>query len=46
MLHIMSKTLEFKKLIQEPGSFILSGAYDAISAGLIEEIGFKELVIR
>ena len=37
----MSKTKEFQKLIHEPGTFILPGAYDAMSAKLIEEIGFK-----
>lgn len=37
----MKKTNEFKKILQEPGSFILPGAYDAMSAKLIEQIGFK-----
>src|SRR6476469_2305574 len=40
---MISKTKEFKKLIQEPGSFILPGAYDAMSARLIEEIGYKAI---
>ena len=39
----MSKTRDFQKLIKEPGSFILPGAYDAMSARLIEEIGFKAI---
>ncbi|MFJ5713208.1 oxaloacetate decarboxylase [Neobacillus sp. NPDC093127] len=39
----MSKTNEFQKLIREPGSFISPGAYDAMSARLIEEIGFKAI---
>jgi 2-methylisocitrate lyase-like PEP mutase family enzyme len=39
----MNKTKEFQKLLVEPGSFILPGAYDAMSARLIEEIGFKAI---
>ncbi|PFO05819.1 carboxyvinyl-carboxyphosphonate phosphorylmutase [Bacillus sp. AFS076308] len=39
----MSKTKEFRNLLQEPGSFILPGAYDSMSARLIEEIGFKAI---
>jgi 2-methylisocitrate lyase-like PEP mutase family enzyme len=39
----MKKTYEFQKLLQEPGSFILPGAYDAMSAKLIEETGFKAI---
>ncbi|MDQ0972628.1 2-methylisocitrate lyase-like PEP mutase family enzyme [Neobacillus niacini] len=39
----MNKSKEFQKLLQEPGSFILPGAYDAMSAKLIEEIGFKAI---
>lgn len=39
----MSKTKQFQKLLHEPGSFILPGAYDAMSARLIEEIGFKAI---
>lgn len=39
----MKKTNEFQKLLQEPGSFILPGAYDAMSAKLIEENGFKAI---
>jgi 2-methylisocitrate lyase-like PEP mutase family enzyme len=39
----MSKTKEFQNLLKEPGSFILPGAYDAMSARLIEEIGFKAI---
>ncbi|WP_428911734.1 isocitrate lyase/PEP mutase family protein [Niallia sp. Krafla_26] len=39
----MSKTKEFQKLITEPGAFILPGAYDAMSARLIEEIGYKAI---
>ncbi|MFK9095015.1 oxaloacetate decarboxylase [Bacillus salipaludis] len=39
----MNKTKEFQTLMKEPGSFILPGAYDAMSARLIEEIGFKAI---
>lgn len=39
----MSKTKEFQKLLTEPGAFILPGAYDAMSARLIEEVGFKAI---
>ena len=39
----MSKTKAFKMTLHEPGSFILPGAYDAMSARLIEEIGYKAI---
>ncbi|MBT2730169.1 oxaloacetate decarboxylase [Bacillus sp. ISL-75] len=39
----MSKTKEFQKLIQKPVPFILPGAYDSMSARLIEEIGFNAI---
>ncbi|QIZ07514.1 oxaloacetate decarboxylase [Priestia megaterium] len=39
----MNKTKEFQKLLHQPGSFILPGAYDAMSARLIEEIGFQAI---
>jgi 2-methylisocitrate lyase-like PEP mutase family enzyme len=39
----MTKTKEFQKLLLEPGSFVLPGAYDAMSAKLIEETGFKAI---
>lgn len=39
----MKKTVELQKLLKAPGSFILPGAYDAMSARLIEEIGFKAI---
>ena len=39
----MKKTEQFQKLLQTPGSFILPGAYDAMSARLIEENGFKAI---
>ena len=39
----MNKCKDFQKLLREPGSFILPGAYDAMSAKLIEETGFKAI---
>ncbi|MEH6995027.1 oxaloacetate decarboxylase [Neobacillus drentensis] len=39
----MNKCKDFQKLFHEPGSFILPGAYDAMSAKLIEETGFKAI---
>lgn len=39
----MNKTKKFKELLREPGTFILPGAYDALSARLIEGIGFKAI---
>src|SRR5690625_5187799 len=39
----MRKTNQFKALLQEPGSFIMPGAFDAMSARLIEEAGFKSI---
>lgn len=39
----MNKCKDFQKLLQEQGSFILPGAYDAMSAKLIEETGFKAI---
>jgi 2-methylisocitrate lyase-like PEP mutase family enzyme len=39
----MSKCKNFQSLLREPGSFILPGAYDAMSAKLIEETGFKAI---
>ncbi|MEC1520791.1 oxaloacetate decarboxylase [Neobacillus niacini] len=39
----MNKCQDFQKLLREPGSFILPGAYDAMSAKLIEETGFKAI---
>jgi 2-methylisocitrate lyase-like PEP mutase family enzyme len=39
----MNKCNDFQKLLREPGSFILPGAYDAMSAKLIEETGFKAI---
>jgi 2-methylisocitrate lyase-like PEP mutase family enzyme len=37
----VNKTKQFQKLLHQPGSFILPGAYDSMSARLIEEIGFQ-----
>ncbi|MFB3163987.1 oxaloacetate decarboxylase [Neobacillus sp. 179-J 1A1 HS] len=39
----MSKCKDFQSLLREPGSFVLPGAYDSMSAKLIEEIGFKAI---
>ncbi|MEH7083233.1 oxaloacetate decarboxylase [Neobacillus drentensis] len=39
----MNKTKEFQNLLRKPESFILPGAYDAMSARLIEEIGFQAI---
>jgi 2-methylisocitrate lyase-like PEP mutase family enzyme len=39
----MNKCKDFQSLLREPGSFILPGAYDAMSAKLIEETGFKAI---
>lgn len=39
----MKKTEQFQALLREPDSFILPGAYDAMSARLIEETGFPAL---
>jgi 2-methylisocitrate lyase-like PEP mutase family enzyme len=39
----MNKCNDFQKLLREPSSFILPGAYDAMSAKLIEETGFKAI---
>jgi 2-methylisocitrate lyase-like PEP mutase family enzyme len=39
----MSKCKDFQSTLREPGSFILPGAYDAMSAKLIEETGFKAI---
>jgi 2-methylisocitrate lyase-like PEP mutase family enzyme len=39
----VNKTNQFQKLLHQPGSFILPGAYDAMSARLIEETGFQAI---
>ncbi|MBV7503668.1 isocitrate lyase/PEP mutase family protein [Bacillus sp. sid0103] len=39
----MNKTKEFQNLLHQPGAFILPGAFDAMSARLIEEIGFHAI---
>lgn len=39
----MNKTKQFQNLLHQPGSFILPGAYDAMSARLIEETGFQAI---
>mgnify|MGYP001379974344 CR=1 FL=1 len=37
----MKKNQAFRSLLNEPGSFILPGAYDAMSARIVEELGYK-----
>jgi 2-methylisocitrate lyase-like PEP mutase family enzyme len=39
----MNKCKDFQSLLRAPESFILPGAYDAMSAKLIEETGFKAI---
>src|SRR3954454_5291568 len=39
----MKKTEKFHSLLQKPAPFILPGAYDAMSAKLIEETGFQAI---
>ncbi|MGK7377929.1 isocitrate lyase/PEP mutase family protein [Planococcus sp. 1R117A] len=39
----MTKTQAFQRLLNDPGSFIIPGAYDAMTARLIEETGFKAI---
>jgi 2-methylisocitrate lyase-like PEP mutase family enzyme len=39
----VNKTKQFQNLLHQPGSFILPGAYDAMSARLIEETGFQAI---
>ena len=39
----MTKTQAFQRLLNDPGSFIIPGAYDAMTARLIEEAGFKAI---
>ncbi|MBT2654440.1 oxaloacetate decarboxylase [Bacillus sp. ISL-18] len=39
----MNKTKDFQELLKQQESFILPGAYDSMSARLIEEIGFKAI---
>ncbi|MDQ0257129.1 2-methylisocitrate lyase-like PEP mutase family enzyme [Evansella vedderi] len=38
-----TKTEKFQYLLQQPSSFILPGAYDSMSARLIEEMGFSAI---
>ncbi|MDN7247054.1 isocitrate lyase/PEP mutase family protein [Planococcus shenhongbingii] len=39
----MSKNKQFKALLQQPNAFILPGAYDGMTARLIEESGFPAI---
>jgi 2-methylisocitrate lyase-like PEP mutase family enzyme len=38
-----NRNIMFKELLYQPGTFILPGAYDAMSARIIEETGFKAI---
>ncbi|MFH1123313.1 MAG: oxaloacetate decarboxylase [Pseudomonadota bacterium] len=42
---MMNKTTLFKKLILDPEILILPGAYDAVSAKIIEQAGFKAVTL-
>lgn len=39
----MSKNKQFKALLQQPNAFILPGAYDGMTARLVEEAGFPAI---
>lgn len=39
----MNKQQKLKELIQSPGAFILPGAYDAMSARIIEQLGYEAI---
>lgn len=39
----MKKTEQFQQLLQKPSSFILPGAYDGMTARIIEETGFPAI---
>lgn len=39
----MNRNQEFRRLLNEPGAFILPGAFDAMSARIIEELGYKAI---
>jgi 2-methylisocitrate lyase-like PEP mutase family enzyme len=39
----MTKSGDFQKLLNEPGSFIVPGAYNPMTARLVEETGFKAI---
>ena len=41
----MKKTRQLRKLLKKPGIIIAPGAYDAISARIIEDAGFKATII-
>ncbi|MGC8870405.1 MAG: isocitrate lyase/PEP mutase family protein [Brevinematia bacterium] len=40
----IKKSTAFRKMLSEPGAIVLPGAYDALSARLIEEAGFKAII--
>ena len=39
----MKKSTIFRKMLQEPGVIVMPGAYDALSAKIIELVGFKAI---
>ncbi|MEM2498451.1 MAG: isocitrate lyase/PEP mutase family protein [Candidatus Nezhaarchaeales archaeon] len=40
----MKKTEAFRKMLREPGLIVMPGAYDALSAKIVELIGFKAIL--
>jgi 2,3-dimethylmalate lyase len=41
----MKKTTLFKKLVMDPGILVLPGAYDALSAKIVEQAGFEAVTL-
>lgn len=40
----MKKSSIFRKMLQDPGIIVMPGAYDALSARIIELVGFKAII--
>lgn len=40
----MKKSAAFRKMLDEPGVIVMPGAYDALSAKIIEAVGFKAII--
>ncbi|MEM4486073.1 MAG: isocitrate lyase/PEP mutase family protein [Zestosphaera sp.] len=40
----MRKTTIFRRMLSEPGVIVMPGAYDALSAKIIEMVGFKAII--
>mgnify|MGYP001626206421 FL=1 len=40
----MKKSVIFRKMLNEPGVIVMPGAYDALSAKIIEIVGFKAII--